>query len=448
MASEEDKRGNSARGFAGLSSRVSAVDSLVTNAKLKKPEPPTVVSSTVRMLSDSLPARDNATRPESQQQLPKQPSSTSFFVRHPLVSTVAIVCVILLFFEIDGQSTRPMPSSTTESPESALPRAFDLPQAPSQSVPSTRSSEEIPPIGTNHILGAAQIHYCLAENIRLDSAKGVLNNTIESDVDRFNKMIADFNSRCSEYRYRRGLLESARSEVERHRSRLESEGHNRFPASRSGYRLPPITNSRVPRDRIVPETQSGLSEIDHYADHSGELPGEKAGAVMAGSQRGQSLPSKGVVNRSSERLDSAGPSLGAARGPQESLADLSALSGEPAQNIVNKPTEDTENLKECLDGRYPLLCNHSILTPSEAIQVEKAERRANLKVCLDGDKPFLCNHSLLTPEQAVQVKPVEEAANFETCLDGRYPVLCNRSLLTPDQAARVRDVEIQTGRRN
>ncbi|UVO37626.1 hypothetical protein KUL72_04340 [Bradyrhizobium arachidis] len=59
-------------------------------------------------------------------------------------------------------------------------------------------------------------------------AKSAVNNYSESDVDRFNAMVADYNNRCSSFRYRRGTLESARHEIEPYRSQLQAEGRSRL----------------------------------------------------------------------------------------------------------------------------------------------------------------------------------------------------------------------------
>jgi hypothetical protein len=85
-----------------------------------------------------------------------------------------------------------------------------------------------PPIGRNNVLDTAQIQYCLAERIRMDSAQGAVDNRSEIDVDRLNDMVNDYNGRCGAFRYRRGTLESAKSVVERSRPRLEMEGRRRF----------------------------------------------------------------------------------------------------------------------------------------------------------------------------------------------------------------------------
>lgn len=88
--------------------------------------------------------------------------------------------------------------------------------------------ESLPPVGTGILLSEDQIRYCLAEGIRLDAARGAVNQYNQSDISRFNGMISDYNSRCSQFRYRQGSLESVRAQVEAERFQLQSEGAARF----------------------------------------------------------------------------------------------------------------------------------------------------------------------------------------------------------------------------
>src|SRR5262249_38084834 len=88
--------------------------------------------------------------------------------------------------------------------------------------------EQRPPVGTDHVHGPAELRYCLAEDIRLDGAKGAINRRVDSEVERYNSMVSDYNSRCSEFRYQKELFEKAKREVETHRSEFEIEGRARF----------------------------------------------------------------------------------------------------------------------------------------------------------------------------------------------------------------------------
>jgi hypothetical protein len=152
--------------------------------------------------------------------------------------------------------------------------------------------EEKPPLGKDKALTVAQIRYCLAEEIRLDAAKGVLNGYVESDVDRFNAMVADYNSRCGEFRYRKGSLESARSEVERYRSVLQSEGRRRFTSV--GARQTPPESSRKQPDATVEAIQRGLNELGYDAGPADGLAGAKTRAAIAAFQRDENIPADGM----------------------------------------------------------------------------------------------------------------------------------------------------------
>lgn len=100
-----------------------------------------------------------------------------------------------------------------------------------------------------------------------------------------------------------------------------------------------------------------------------------------------------------------------------------------------------QNLETCLSGRYPALCNHSLLSPDELKRALEAERRENLQVCLTGQYPALCRHSLLTPIEAAHVREAEQRVNLDVCLSGRYPALCKRNLLSPEELRRAQEAE-------
>ena len=124
--------------------------------------------------------------------------------------------------------------SSTSSTLAAVPSspAYSLHQEQPQE--QARPIEDKPPVDSNLVLSFAQIRYCLAEDIRLSGAKAAVNNYIDADVDRFNAMVADYNSRCGSFRYRRGVLESARTDIEPYRSQLQREGRSRFTGPPSG----------------------------------------------------------------------------------------------------------------------------------------------------------------------------------------------------------------------
>ncbi|MCQ4256253.1 MULTISPECIES: peptidoglycan-binding domain-containing protein [Stutzerimonas stutzeri subgroup] len=107
----------------------------------------------------------------------------------------------------------------------------------------------------------------MAEDIRMDAAKAVLNNYSDSDVDRFNAMVADYNSRCGSYRYRNGALEGARRDIEPYRGQLQTEGRSRFAHSPSTGSLSAPAPAPATGQWQQPQVQGTPSDADLEKQH-------------------------------------------------------------------------------------------------------------------------------------------------------------------------------------
>lgn len=126
---------------------------------------------------------------------------------------IAGVCMVGYFNSGPQHSTYlPRPASTPISPANPSP-------APTpNTVPMTA-----PPIGDNRILSVGEIKYCLAERVRLETMKAIIDGTRDIEIRNFNLRIDDFNSRCGNYRYRQSDMATATAEVEAIRSTLRSQ---------------------------------------------------------------------------------------------------------------------------------------------------------------------------------------------------------------------------------
>lgn len=87
-------------------------------------------------------------------------------------------------------------------------------------------TESTPPVGVGHVLTTDQLRYCLAEDIRLEAGRPL--TLSESQVDRFNALVEDFNGRCSAAKYNTSIFESTKRSVEARRAALQAEGAARF----------------------------------------------------------------------------------------------------------------------------------------------------------------------------------------------------------------------------
>lgn len=236
MGREEEQKKEEGKGFAGLSSLVSEVDTMPPPTA--KAEPAAAVPGAGHPAPQ--PAQPHP-QPRQRQtyQEPAQPSSSGSSGGKWVIGIAAVIGVLWLIGQSDKSPTSPAtpysPPAQTATPSYSPPAE---PQAPS------RPQESMPPVGQDLVFSTSQIRYCLAEDIRLEGAKSAVNNYIDSDVNRFNAMVADYNSRCGSFRYRGGTLEGARREIESYRSQHESEGRSRFSRSPSIDSLPaPMTST-------------------------------------------------------------------------------------------------------------------------------------------------------------------------------------------------------------
>ena len=251
MASgEEQKKEGAGQGFAGLSSMVSDVDVTVEPPAQQTQSKPDSATNNPQPRATSSSGGDVATPAPQTYQAPVQPGG-GYSGAKWLLGIGAVIGVIWLV-GASGNKNTSSPSSYTPSTYATAPTSqspVSEPQAP------RRPSEEMPPVGRDHVLGAAQIRYCLAEDIRMEAAKGSLNSYADSDVDQFNAMVADYNSRCGAFKYRSGALESARSEIEPLRFELAAEGRRYFagkPTTASVSPSPTVILDQEP-PAVVPE---------------------------------------------------------------------------------------------------------------------------------------------------------------------------------------------------
>jgi len=281
-AEEENNKKNEGKGFAGLSSLLSDVDTT-------PPPPAPKTESAGSTTSTERPASQTA-QPQPQQptqrqtyQEPQQPSSGSSGGKW-LLGIAAVVGLLWLIGQSNKPTSSPAPAYSPPA-QSAAPSYSPPAQPQAPSVPQ----ESKPPVGQDLVFSTAQIRYCLAEDIRMEGAKAALNNYSDSDVDQFNAMVADYNSRCSSFRYRSGALESARRDVEPYRSQLQAEGRSRFARNPSTGSLSAPAPARPAADETVRAVQQKLNELGYNAGPADGLMGRGTRSAILAFQRDNGL---------------------------------------------------------------------------------------------------------------------------------------------------------------
>ncbi|MCK1715041.1 hypothetical protein [Bradyrhizobium sp. 143] len=117
---------------------------------------------------------------------------------------------------------RPPPSysNTPAWPQTPAPSQTTAP--PPQRTETFDTGETIPSVGTSLALTRANIRYCSFQRVRLEAARPLVQAGVQGQ--RFSAAVDDYNSRCSDYRYRQSDKDAVDAELIGKRYSLESEG--------------------------------------------------------------------------------------------------------------------------------------------------------------------------------------------------------------------------------
>ena len=340
MATDNNNEGTD-KGFAGLLSLLSDIDNIETQIEPEKPK--TTPSRVLRQTtSPTTQTHQNSTQ-SNNTSTPGNSSGLQWLFG------VGVVIVILWLVTVSNQNKTPSPSrinSTVQLPPGFVPleETNSLPPstAPQKHIKS-RPTEEMPPARRNNVLNIAQLRYCHAEDIRLESAEKAVNLYSELDVTKFNMMVNDYNSRCGEFRYRPGTLENARRQVEEYRKEIEAEGRSRFvqaPLQKDSPSLETITGSSV--DTTVLEIQKRLNDLGYNAGVADGLIGPRTKSAISAFLQDNELSNIGLTHAdllkylnsiNNKSSFSAQPSSPNTKDSEDQSLRLSKLSTEERQSI-------------------------------------------------------------------------------------------------------------------
>ena len=125
------------------------------------------------------------------------PVSTSFWTAgRKWIVGVAVVGGVLLLASLSGSPPNGSQSFSSNQAQSYI-------QQPSAGAANRlyTTMESMPEGRADEILNAPQIRYCLAERIRLVTLQKYTQNGDNAFVGKFNSRVAEFNYRCSNYKY-------------------------------------------------------------------------------------------------------------------------------------------------------------------------------------------------------------------------------------------------------
>ncbi|HHK3924678.1 TPA: peptidoglycan-binding protein [Pseudomonas aeruginosa] len=291
---EEEQKKGEGKGFAGLSSLVSDVGT--TPPPAAKAEPAAAAPGAGRPAPQPAQPQPQPSQRQTYQE-PAQPPSSGSSGGKWVLGIAAVIGVLWLIGQSNKTTTPPAPAYSPPA-QSTAPSYSPPPQPQAPS----RPTESKPPVGQDLVFSREQIRYCLAEDIRIDGAKSALNNYIDADVDRFNAMVADYNSRCSSFKYQtnnrgRNDLNSTQRDIEPFRSQLQSEGRSRFVRSPSTGTLSVPAPSRPAPDATVQAIQRKLNELGYDAGTADGLIGRGTRSAVIAFQQDRGLAATGVADQ-------------------------------------------------------------------------------------------------------------------------------------------------------
>jgi len=196
MPVAEDEK---ARGFRGL-------EGLVSDLNLSRITQATEAPSTSRGGSGS----SASSQPNPQQRPAPPPSRNRDYGRWPQAALIIGGCVLIAVLVSNSNDNKPSGgNSTVQSPTNT-----GVSTTPSQTVRTASPVESIPAVGSDRTLTGSELTYCVSQDARITAVQPQVNRRSDREIDGFNELIADFNSRCSNFRYYEKEMTQVRALVE------------------------------------------------------------------------------------------------------------------------------------------------------------------------------------------------------------------------------------------
>lgn len=218
--------GKDKRGFSALSSLASHVDETVsdsTRRNVQEEEPIARGRDKDEQQPHRRHSREKASPAPPRKAETEQEVVASGTSRTPASGSLGVIWFcglvglgVLIWFSYDAREDSRKPSTVPSYVQPSPSPNYRLSNTPEAQITGLEFSK--PAVGENNILSVAQIRWCLREGIRIEVLRPM--PTTNSQIDQFNAVVADYNSRCGSYRYRERTLTRAQQDVERARAQI------------------------------------------------------------------------------------------------------------------------------------------------------------------------------------------------------------------------------------
>ncbi len=265
------------------------------------------------------------------------------------------------------------------------PAAGAPPPPPSAPYPF---EEQVPPVGKGNLFSEEQISYCLAQSIRIEALRPLVNRYKKAQVEYFNAQTADFNSRCESYRYLGEAREAAKAAVEGSRSRIEDDARaayaKRFPvedrvAAPSKPVAEPKAKPRVQQESASPATplaDAKPTQADRVTAGPRSPPAEAQSRVQPQSPA-PAVPPAEVAADKTERIAASPPSslpkaqAGVQQEPPAAAAPPAEVAADKAERTAASPPSSSPATRPGMRQESP-----APALPPAGAAADKADRPA------------------------------------------------------------------------
>ena len=195
----------------------------------------------------------------------------------------------------------PATNTPTNPPMIAVPPspavATATPAVGSPSVPSgpgPEPAEKLPPQGTGALLGDDEVRYCVFQGRRLT----YLRDQVVGDdpIQRFNTLVADFNSRCRSFRYDNNALQTAAQQADTWQDQIKSDAQAILASWSPGMGSTVMAGSLIDLQshQGAAKIQARLKELGYYDRRIDGQWGPKSASALATFRQDKGLGANGI----------------------------------------------------------------------------------------------------------------------------------------------------------
>jgi hypothetical protein len=228
------------KGFDGLNDLGSDIEDILKKGTHKKEDKSSAEYSNQNQTNQPYPNNTNETESEIDKLEKKIKTNQS---QNPSYTwlwwLVGLGILVFIVSQSGDNSSSNNSSSYQSSPSSTSSKTYSEPPK------SVDDYFESKPESYTSILNKNQLLYCEAEKIRLDAVQYKIDKYSSYEVDKYNQLSNDYNSRCANKQYYKNDMYYVERNIKDKKYKLEQEGLARFGKSNSSYSGSSYTTPKI-----------------------------------------------------------------------------------------------------------------------------------------------------------------------------------------------------------